>query len=117
MTDPGTGWGGGRSGGTPQAVAYDRTQAFWSSQSAGQRSSPMRARESLIAACRSSASRISWRLLHITMVDGSLTPTQSNALAVPLTSSSAIIKTMIYIAYDTSDVHHHDSVEWRKIPS
>jgi hypothetical protein len=86
LTDAGTGDGGGRSGGTPHAVAYDRTQAFWSSHSCGNRSSPIRPRASLIASWRSSASRINSGSLQMTILDGRATPAHSKPAAVPAAS-------------------------------
>src|SRR5580700_5493482 len=87
LTFSGTGVGGGAAGGKPHAAAYDRTQAFWFSQKAGQLSSPIRPRISLMAACRSSASLVNSGSLQMTMLDGSFTPLHSNANALPAASN------------------------------
>src|ERR1700730_8485814 len=88
LTFSGIGVGGEEAGGTPHAVAYDRTQAFWFSQKADQLSSPIRPRISLMAACRSSASFVNSGSLQMTILDGSFTPVHSNANAFPAASSS-----------------------------
>jgi hypothetical protein len=52
----------------------------------------------LIAACRSSASRVNSGSLHRTTVGGKVTPTQSNAAAVALASTIESQKAIIHIA-------------------